>query len=110
MEAIFQETIAPMLRQAAKGTNFYEKSLHAENIMESNLAPLIDIVMQDNPGIYIKSHPKGEENKPHIEIHLSTTVAHDEITQEKLEAAANQLASLITRNYGKVIKQKVLGN
>jgi nicotinamide-nucleotide amidase len=110
MEAIFQETIVPTLRQAAKGTNFYEKSLHAENILESNLAPLIDIVMQDNPGIYIKSHPKGEENKPHIEIHLSATVADDEITQEKLEAVANQLASLITRNHGKIGKQKVLGN
>jgi nicotinamide-nucleotide amidase len=108
MEAIFQETIAPILRQAAKGASFYEKSLYAEEIMESNLAPLIDIVMQDNQGIYIKSHPKGEENKPHIEIHLSTTTADNEGAKEKLEAAANQLSSLITRTHGKVSTQNLL--
>lgn len=102
MEAIFQQTIAPILMQTTKGTAFYEKSIYARSIMESSLAPLIDIVMQDNPDIYIKSHPKGEENKPNIEIHLSLTTSDTQIAREKLEKATNQLAKLITENHGKI--------
>ena len=69
MEAIFQETIAPLLKQASGNSAFYEKSIYADDIMESTLAPLIDKVMHDNPGVYIKSHPRGGENRPHMEIH-----------------------------------------
>ena len=106
MEAIFQETIAPLLRQVAKGKAFYGKSLYVHDIMESALAPLIDTVMQTNPDVYIKSHPKGEENKPYIEIHLSITSEDKQKAQEKLEEAATQLAKLITRNHGKASNQK----
>ncbi len=42
MEAIFTETIAPLLKQAVGDRVFCEKSMFLENIMESNLAPLID--------------------------------------------------------------------
>ena len=71
MEAIFTETIAPLLKQAVGDRVFCEKSMFLDNIMESNLAPLIDKVMSENKGVYIKSHPMGVENKPHIEIHLT---------------------------------------
>jgi nicotinamide-nucleotide amidase len=102
MEAIFEETVAPMLKEASDGVAFYEDSLFVDNIMESLLAPLIDVTMRDNPGIYVKSHPKGEENLPHIEIHLSAMGANAEEAKEKLDKAAAQLSSLIARNKGKV--------
>jgi len=103
MEAIFKETLTPLLRQASKGCAFYEKSIYADEIMESTLAPLIDIVMQDNPGVYIKSHPRGAENKPNIELHFSTTARDNEKSDAKLQAAVNQLTKLIVRNDGKVL-------
>jgi len=103
MEAIFKETLTPLLRQASKGCAFYEKSIYADEIMESTLAPLIDIVMQDNPGVYIKSHPRGAENKPNIELHFSTTARDNEKSDAKLQAVVNQLTKLIVRNDGKVL-------
>jgi nicotinamide-nucleotide amidase len=109
MEAIFEETIAPLLKQASTGNAFYEKSIYADNIMESTLAPLIDKVMHDNQGVYIKSHPKGEENKPHMEIHFSITTRDTEKPEEKLQKAIVQLSSLIEKSSGKVIKSKQTG-
>jgi molybdenum cofactor synthesis domain-containing protein len=103
MEAIFEETIAPLFEQASGGNAFYEKSIFVDNIMESTLAPLIDIVMQDNPRVYIKSHPKGREDKPHMEIHFSIKGKEAEKPEEKLQKAVVQLSSLIEKSSGKIV-------
>jgi len=100
MEAIFEESVVPLLRQVTGGVSFYEKSIYADKIMESVLAPLIDIVMHDNANVYIKSHPKQEEGKPHIELHLSTSGKPDEKPQERLNKSASELSTLIKQAGG----------
>jgi nicotinamide-nucleotide amidase len=103
MKAIFNETVAPLLKQAAGKSTFYGKSVYVEGVMESSLAPLIDKVMQDNPGVYVKSHPKGREDQPHMEIHVSTTADEAEKAEEKLRKAVVQLSSLIGEIGGRII-------
>jgi nicotinamide-nucleotide amidase len=103
MEAIFEETIAPLFEQASGGNAFYEKSIYVNSMMESSLAPLIDIVMHDNLGVYVKSHPKGREDKPHMEIHFSVKGKEAEKLEEQLQKAIVQLSSLIERSGGKVV-------
>ncbi len=83
MEAIFTQTIAPLLKKAVGDRVFCEKSMFLEDIMESQLAPLIDKVMAANRGVYIKSHPMGAENKPHIEIHLTISGKRGRKTEKK---------------------------
>ena len=56
MEAIFDESIAPMLKKEVGKSVFVEASIYIGGIMESSLAPLIDEVMHDNPLVYVKSH------------------------------------------------------
>jgi nicotinamide-nucleotide amidase len=99
MEAIFNESIAPALRLAVGELKFYESSLFADCIAEAVMAPLIDVVMRDNVGVYIKSHPMRSKDKPHIELHM--TIITKENGQEKLEAAIEQLTLLIEANGGK---------
>ncbi len=106
MEAIFEETVAPLLRKEAGEISFLEKSIYVDGIMESTLAPLIDKVMHNNPYIYVKSHPKGEEKKPHLEIHLSTTAKDNKTGRKRLEKAIIQLSDLIQKTGGKIILQK----
>ncbi len=101
MEAIFEETILPLLRKASEGTVFYEESLFVD-IMESTLAPLIDDAMSDNSGVYVKSHPKATENQPHIELHLSTMATSATEAKERVSKIAIQLIRLIEKNKGKV--------
>ena len=106
MEAIFTETIAPLLKEAVGDRVFCEKSMFLENTMESQLAPLIDKVMSANKGVYIKSHPIGSENKPHIEIHLTTASKAEEKPDEMLTKAMHELARLVEENGGKAIFEK----
>jgi len=107
MEAIFEETVAPILMQPSGDRNFFERSICVEDIMESSLAPLIDEVMKDNPDVYVKSHPKGEESNPHIEIHFSTTLGKAERQEERLERAVMQLSGAIKISGGKIISKNM---
>ncbi len=106
MVAIFDKTVEPLLRQASGGINFFEASLFVDGVMESVLAPLIDMAMRDNPKIYIKSHPQGEENKPHIEIHLSTTASNEQEAMEHMQESMTRLTELVTKSRGKVLSEK----
>jgi molybdenum cofactor synthesis domain-containing protein len=101
MEAIFTQTIVPLLKKAVGDRVFCERSLFLEDIMESQLAPLIDKVMAANRGVYVKSHPLGAENRPHIEIHLTIAAKEEEKPKEMLEKAMRELASLVEENGGK---------
>jgi molybdenum cofactor synthesis domain-containing protein len=98
MMAIFEESVAPLMIKEAGNLTFYEISMIIEGIMESSLAPLIEQAMQGNPYVYIKSHPKGEERKPQIEIHISTNASNSETAEKLLEKAKNQILKLIKEN------------
>ncbi|MFB3889191.1 MAG: nicotinamide mononucleotide deamidase-related protein [Candidatus Bathyarchaeia archaeon] len=106
MEAIFDASVAPLLRRASGGVGFFERSIFADSVMESVLAPLIDEVMRDNPGVHIKSHPKGRENRPYMELHLSMSGDPSEKPEERLKQAAAQLAALIEKAGGRVVAQE----
>ncbi len=103
MEAIFTETIVPLIRQAVGTEVFCERSIFVDNIFESRLAPLIDKAMTDNDGVYVKSHPIRTENKPHLELHLTIIASQEQNPSEQLLKAAKQLAVLIEENGGVVI-------
>jgi len=102
MQAIFNKTITPQLKQAVGSSVFCEKSIFADNIMESRLAPLIDEVMSNNAGVYIKSHPMRTENRPKVELHLTIIAGQEKKPAEKLFKTAKQLEDLIVANGGVV--------
>ena len=102
MEAIFDQSVEPLLKKEAGEAVFFEKSIYADGIMESTLAPFIDQTMHDNPYVYVKSHPKGEEKKPHLEIHFSTTAKDSKTAKDRLRKAIIQLTELVKENNGKI--------
>jgi molybdopterin-biosynthesis enzyme MoeA-like protein len=107
MEAIFAKTIAPLLKEAVGDRIFCEKSLFVDGIFESGLAPLIDKVMGENAGIHIKSHvctrPHSvpAKDKPHIEIHLTTSAKCAEKSLQKIQKAMKELADWVDAYCGK---------
>jgi nicotinamide-nucleotide amidase len=103
MKAIFNEAVAPLLLQASGKRAFHEKSIYVDAVMESSLAPLIDEVMRNNPEVYVKSHPKGRENRPHIEVHMSTVGDDSEMAEAELQKVVLQLSELIGEIGGRVI-------
>lgn len=109
MEAIFNGSVARMLKNEAGKSAFHDASMYVLDIMESSLAPLIDATMHNNPSVYIKSHVyvksriQVEGKKSHIELHLSTTGENSSISRKCLDKAMAELSSLIMKNGGKVI-------
>jgi nicotinamide-nucleotide amidase len=99
-EAIFNETIAPIIKQAVGSNVFCERSIFVDNINEGQLTPLIVKVMSSNEGVYIKSHAIRTDNKPHGELHLTIIAGHEEKPAEKLLKAAKELTRLIEESGG----------
>jgi molybdenum cofactor synthesis domain-containing protein len=97
MKAIFDKSIAPMIRDKTEGKHFYEKTFRVEGIGESAMAPHIEKATKENPHVYVKSHPKGEERIPHIEIHLSTTTKSQDIAEKRLSDTENRLRELLKK-------------
>lgn len=116
MEAIFEETVTPLLKKEAGKTAFFEKSIHVNGIVESALAPLIDQTMHDNPHVYmkshvyLKSHSECEGKKPGIELHLSTTGDSEKIARNELEKAATQFWNLVEKERWERLSRKTRGN
>lgn len=108
MEAIFDDSLATMINREAGKSAFFESSIYADYIMESDLAPLIDQTMHDNPCVYIKSHvytkssAQLEGKKSHIELHFSTTADDPKTAKNRLDKAVRQLSDLVQINGGKV--------
>lgn len=107
MKKIFEESLMPALKAAAGNVTFFETSLYVEGVMESEIAPLIDEVMHDNPHVYVKSHPMGAEKKPHIELHLSTTGEDPGKARERVRRALMQLSEIAKAKGGKTKTAKV---
>jgi len=72
MEAIFNQSIAPIISKASEGLVFREASVVIQGLPESALAPVLDGLRKRNPSAYFKSHPKMSEGVPLIEIHITT--------------------------------------
>lgn len=103
MRSIFKGAVAPLFGQVSGGSGFYEKSVYVEGVMESGLAPLIDVVMRDNVGVYVKSHPKGRESMPHIEVHFSVVADDGGVAEDVLRRAVVQLSCLVGEVGGTVV-------
>jgi molybdenum cofactor synthesis domain-containing protein len=95
MKAIFEASVAPLIRRFVGSRHLYEKSLEVTEIIESALAPLIDQVMREHPTVYVKSHPQAAEPVPLIELHLSTLASSQEEAKDRVEAAAIEVSRLI---------------
>ena len=102
MEAIFDESVASLLKKVAGDTTFFEMSIETTGVIESEMTPFIDRVMHDNPQVYVKSHPKGAERIPRIEFHFSTTAKQSGVAKKHVSKAFVQLSELIKEKGGKI--------
>jgi len=106
MEAVFDGSVVPLLRKISGDSTFYEASLDVRAIPESDLAPIIDQVMQDNPYVYTKSHPQVGEKIPRLELHFSTTSKDAAEARQRIGRAIVQMSELIKERGGEVKPMK----
>jgi len=107
MEAIFKESVMPMIMSSIKKF-YHEESIHTIGIIESDLAPLIEKTLANNPLVYIKSHPKGhEEGISKIEIQVTAMAEESSIVKKRVEDALEQLISMIIEYGGMIDKESM---
>ncbi|MEM2247170.1 MAG: nicotinamide mononucleotide deamidase-related protein [Thermoproteota archaeon] len=102
MEAIFNEAISKEI-SLYSGFKIAEHSFRIVGVMESALAPIISKVKEQYPEVYVKSHPKGTEEKPIIHVYLNAFHRDGNIAKRIVLEAAEKLISLIEDSYGKVV-------
>jgi molybdenum cofactor synthesis domain-containing protein len=107
MEAIFEDSLAPFVKEFAGDATFFETCLGISGLMESELAPIIDKVMNENSHVYIKSHPRGAEKTPKIELHLSTTASDSTTARNRVSRAIIQITDTIQAKGGKITRFKI---
>ncbi len=107
MEAIFDNSVMPLLKEVSGNATFYETSISVTGTMESDIAPFIDKTMHENPYVYIKSHPHGGEGVPHLELHFSTTAQNSNIAKKRVSRALLQITELIQAKGGKIKPAKL---
>ena len=105
MKAIFEESVAQMIRDAAGDATFFEASLLAYGVVESDLAPIVEEAMKANPYVYIKSHPRWAGRTPYIELHLSTTAEDSNTARKRLSSVIVMLTEMIKQAGGSVKPQ-----
>lgn len=100
-KAIFKGTVSKAVSAKTQGMTFVEKWIRVQGIMESSLAPIIDRVMRQWPGVYVKSHPRGVEasGRPNLELHFSISSKSRLKARESVVGAVNDLKKEL-ENYG----------
>jgi molybdenum cofactor synthesis domain-containing protein len=101
MRAMFDDSVLPFIKKEAVRATFFETCIDVIGLMESETALIVDKVMQDNPYVYIKSHPKFEEKAAHLELHLSTTAEESSKARNRVSKALIQLTEMIQKKGGK---------
>jgi len=102
MEAIFDKSISKEV-SGESGFRVAELSLRVTGVKESALAPLISRVKELYPKVYIKSHPKGSEERSLIEIYFNAFHRDEAAANRLVKEAAEKLSRLIQEAYGKAV-------
>ena len=107
MKAIFEESVAPLIKQLV-GTLFVaEGCLEVKNLPESSLAPILDKVVEKRRGVYVKSHPRSfEGSEPKLEIYISVTKPSKIEAESLKEDVISELTTAICEAGGEVRRRQ----
>jgi len=97
LQAIFQKSFSKLIKRMAGKQFFYESSFIILGLLESQIAPLIEQVMNAVPGVYIKSHAKEGEGtkKSHIELHFSAKANNGRVVKQRIIQTVTLISELL---------------
>lgn len=103
MEAIFSKHVLPAIKKGIGNFVRMEVTLETRGIMESVLAPYLDIVVANNPDVYIKSHPKDyEDGMSTLHINISAEARNKTTARIFMERATEQMKLVVINAGGRV--------
>jgi len=100
LKAIFKNNITNLIKKKSEATFFYQTSYMIYGLLESQIAPLIDEVMQEINQIYIKSHAQGREGSRggFLELHFTTKSNKQKINENRIMQATILMTRLLSKH------------
>jgi molybdenum cofactor synthesis domain-containing protein len=100
LKAIFKRSVAPVIKENLRSF-YYDKTVLISNIVESKLAPFVEVVARNNPHVYVKSHPKGREDGiTKIELQITAFAENQMKSKQSVDDAMKQLILMIKNHNG----------
>jgi molybdopterin-biosynthesis enzyme MoeA-like protein len=86
LKIIFENNIADILKKKNVAAFFYQTSFIIYGFLESQIAPLIDNVLEETNQIYIKSHAQGVEGSKDsfLELHFTAKSNNQKINENQI--------------------------
>ncbi len=95
MKEMFERDVVKLLEQKAENLVYKEYDIAVDITDETKLAPIVRQVMEDFPGVYVKSHPTGFSKKGKIVVTLSVRAKSEQEADETLKKAVDRLLELV---------------
>ncbi|MFW9831097.1 MAG: competence/damage-inducible protein A [Candidatus Thorarchaeota archaeon] len=93
LQAMFLEAVIPQIVKFSKKT-ILQKIVQVPILDESHLAPLIDRLMDDEPGVYFKSLPRPYQSRQPLRVAITATGFNLKETKALLENAIKTLQEI----------------
>lgn len=105
MKAIFQEHVEEKLKLIFGSRSFVERDITTDVGDESKLVPIIDAVMKEVDGVYLKSKPTHFGQNVRIGIRITAWGEYEEVLKKRVEKAIIELKDQL-----KKINQVIIDN
>lgn len=100
LKAIFENNITGLIKKKSDANFFYEASFIIYGLLESQIAPLIDEVLEEINQIYIKSHAQGGEGsrESFLELHFTAKSKKQKTSENRIIQAIILMTRLLSRH------------
>ncbi|MGQ4832818.1 MAG: competence/damage-inducible protein A [Candidatus Asgardarchaeia archaeon] len=95
MKDMFERDVVKLLQQKAESLVYKEYDVAVDITDETKLAPIVRQVMEEFPGIYVKSHPTGFSKKGKIVVTISVHAKDENEANDILKKAVERLLDLV---------------
>lgn len=95
MRSIFEEAMVEILRGILGKSVFLEKTITTPFADESQLGEILDRVMKEVPGVYLKSRPTHFGRDVHLEVRLSASGEEAEEVEAEIDRAIKSIRKRI---------------
>ncbi|MFX1520355.1 MAG: molybdopterin-binding protein [Promethearchaeota archaeon] len=103
LKAIFDQGVADIISNMVGDDIATAEARFLVDLIESEIAILIDKVMKTYPSVYIKSNPLSWKDVVRVEIHLTSRGEKASHVKENVRSATEMLKNLVVEGGGKII-------
>ncbi|MEM2760023.1 MAG: molybdopterin-binding protein [Nitrososphaerales archaeon] len=101
MQSVFAKHVLPVLRHKVGKFVRGDVTIQTKGVSESMLAPYLDIMISENPHIYVKSHPKGyNSGVSTLHVNISCEARDRKTLHRYLKKAVDQMKFYIQKEGG----------